>query len=252
MIVVVLSCCPPSLRGDITKWLFEISTGVYVGHMAARVRDSLWERIESSVGSGRAIMVFSADNDQRFDIRVHNTEWSLEEIDGIKVMMRQGAGNTMGHGFSNASRMRKALCPRVDIQSSRYTAVYVGYSSPSLETGRITEVDYTIVRNGRIVNSGGWKEGEPEDIRKESLNIIARSERLVMFRAGRQVQFLAGSANIRLRRETVTDLFEVAKGRFQDSDTSGLESLCKSLGIDSDGLSCSGRIAKVYELLQKQ
>ena len=31
MIVVILSNCPPALRGDLTRWLLEISSGVYVG-----------------------------------------------------------------------------------------------------------------------------------------------------------------------------------------------------------------------------
>ena len=252
MIVVVLSCCPPSLRGDLTKWLFEISTGVYVGQIAARVRDSLWERIVSSIGSGRAIMAFSADNDQRFDIRVHNTEWGLEEIDGIKVMMRRGAEGTMRGGFSNASRMRRAMNPRVDRHNSAYTAVHVGYSSPSLETGRITEVDFTTVHNGRIVERGQWKEGQSDVLLKESLDAISRSERLVMYRAGRQVQFLAGSHNIRLDRERVTDVSELVKGRLQNIGDANLESVCRNLGVDPDEASRSGSIVRIYELLHKR
>ena len=31
MVVVTLTDCPPKLRGDLTKWLMEINTGVYVG-----------------------------------------------------------------------------------------------------------------------------------------------------------------------------------------------------------------------------
>lgn len=252
MIVVVLSCCPPSLRGDLTKWLFEISTGVYVGNIAARVRDSLWERIVSNVGSGRAIMAFSADNDQKFDIRVHNTEWGLEEIDGIKVMMRQGVGDTMRGGFSNASRMRRAMNPKTDRQDSCYTAVHVGYSSPSLEIGRITEVDFTTVRNGRIVERGQWREGQSDVLLKESLDAISRSERVVMYRAGRQVQFLAGSVNTRLDRERVTDVSELVKGRLHNLGDTGLESVCRNLGIDPDEGSCSGSIVRIYESLHKR
>ena len=45
MIVVTLTDCPPRLRGDLSKWLLEINTGVYVGQMNARVREKLWERI---------------------------------------------------------------------------------------------------------------------------------------------------------------------------------------------------------------
>jgi CRISPR-associated protein Cas2 len=33
MVVVVLTDCPVKLRGDLSKWLFEINTGVYVGNL---------------------------------------------------------------------------------------------------------------------------------------------------------------------------------------------------------------------------
>lgn len=45
MVVVTLTDCPPKLRGDLTKWLMEINTGVYVGKVSARIREMLWTRI---------------------------------------------------------------------------------------------------------------------------------------------------------------------------------------------------------------
>ena len=38
MVVVVLTACPVGLRGDLTRWLLEIASGVFVGHVTARVR----------------------------------------------------------------------------------------------------------------------------------------------------------------------------------------------------------------------
>ncbi len=32
VIVITLTSCPPKLRGDLSKWLCEINTGVYVGN----------------------------------------------------------------------------------------------------------------------------------------------------------------------------------------------------------------------------
>ena len=48
MVVVVLTACPTGLRGDLTRWLFEVAPGVFVGHVSARIRERLWERIVSS------------------------------------------------------------------------------------------------------------------------------------------------------------------------------------------------------------
>lgn len=67
MVIVVLEKCPLSLRGDLTKWLQEVSLGVYVGRVSARVRDELWKRICEECKSGRATMVFPARNEQHFD-----------------------------------------------------------------------------------------------------------------------------------------------------------------------------------------
>lgn len=49
MIVLTLTDCPIALRGDLTKWLLEINTGVYVGRVSARVRDYLWERVVRNI-----------------------------------------------------------------------------------------------------------------------------------------------------------------------------------------------------------
>jgi len=88
VIVVVLSVTPERLRGELTRWLLEISTGVYVGHLSARVRERLWERIVEDVSRGRAIMVWSTRNEQRLQFRVHNHAWSVEDFDGISLMRR--------------------------------------------------------------------------------------------------------------------------------------------------------------------
>jgi len=88
MTVITLSKCPPSLRGDLTKWLFEIETGVYVGKVSARVRDELWDKIGRCIKDGRAVAVFNAKNEQGLDFRTINTKWEPVDYDGLKLMMR--------------------------------------------------------------------------------------------------------------------------------------------------------------------
>ena len=58
MVVIVLTACPVGLRGDLTRWLLEIAPGVFVGHIDARIRDRLWERIIDLLRDGRAVMVY--------------------------------------------------------------------------------------------------------------------------------------------------------------------------------------------------
>ncbi|MSD34231.1 type I-E CRISPR-associated endoribonuclease Cas2 [Faecalibacterium sp. BIOML-A2] len=51
MVVLTMTNCPPKLRGDLSKWLCEINTGVYVGNVSSRVR--FHHRIWSAAGPGR-------------------------------------------------------------------------------------------------------------------------------------------------------------------------------------------------------
>ena len=105
--------CPPRLRGDLSKWLCEISPGVYVGTVSSRVRDAIWMRVCENVKSGRATMVYSAGGEQRMEFRVHNTSWEPVDFDGIRLMRRPLPGPetlspALKPGFSNAARQRMA------------------------------------------------------------------------------------------------------------------------------------------------
>jgi CRISPR-associated protein Cas2 len=114
MTVIVVAACPIGLRGHLTRWLLEISAGVFVGKVSARVRDLLWIRTVEMVKNGRAIMVYSADNEQGLDFKVHRHEWTPIEIEGLTLMLRPNAdtggaarGSSKTDGWSSASRRRR-------------------------------------------------------------------------------------------------------------------------------------------------
>ena len=88
MIVLVVTACPSGLRGQLTRWLLEIAPGVFVGRVSKRVRDLLWQRVLELARNGRAIMVFSARNEQRLDFRVHDSDWVPVDFDGVHLMRR--------------------------------------------------------------------------------------------------------------------------------------------------------------------
>lgn len=118
MVVLVLSACPPGLRGYLTRWLLEISAGVFVGRVSKRVRELMWERTVTMVRSGRAIMVFPARNEQGLSFLVHGHHWEPIDIDGITLMLRPAekrrspievpadAAAPRRTGWSNAARRR--------------------------------------------------------------------------------------------------------------------------------------------------
>lgn len=110
MVVVVLTACPAGLRGHLTRWLLEISPGVFCGRVPARVRDQLWGRILDMAKDGRALMVFTKQGDQGLDFRVHRHDWEPVDLDGVTLIRRPPEGvtqtPTLRTGWSKASQRR--------------------------------------------------------------------------------------------------------------------------------------------------
>ena len=110
MTVIILTACPPGLRGHLTQWLLELSAGVYVGHISARVRDRLWARVIDLAGPGRALMVFQVRGEQRLSFKVHDHHWTPVDVDGVTLMRRPSEPSVnpaMPGGWSKAARRRR-------------------------------------------------------------------------------------------------------------------------------------------------
>ena len=159
MIVVSMTNCPPKLRGDLSKWLLEINTGVYVGQVSARVREALWKRICENVGGGQATMVFSTNNEQHFDFHVHNTSWRPADFDGIKLMKHPNAVPYKVNADSDAkTAMSMAAIQRMNKKRRRnglltsYVLLDIETTGLSCETDKILEIGYVEVGGGRIVS----------------------------------------------------------------------------------------------------
>ncbi|MEM6253157.1 MAG: type I-E CRISPR-associated endoribonuclease Cas2e [Cyanobacteria bacterium P01_D01_bin.156] len=87
MIVVVLENVKPVLRGELSRWLFEIKAGVFAGKVSALVRDELWQLIEQKLGRGSAVMIYPKRNEQGFDARMlGNPSRSLVDIEGVLLV----------------------------------------------------------------------------------------------------------------------------------------------------------------------
>lgn len=162
MITVVITNCPPKLRGDLSKWLFEINTGVYVGRVSARVRDLLWERICENINQGQATMIFPAQGEQKMEFRVHNTSWEIVDFDGLKLMRRPATNtkhndmvskhNEHTYGFSRESKNLKVRniqkSKKLSLQSDDYTIIDVETTGLSHLKDSIIELGALRVRNG--------------------------------------------------------------------------------------------------------
>jgi CRISPR-associated protein Cas2 len=114
MTVIVVAACPVGLRGHLTRWLLEIAPGVFVGKVSNRVRDLMWLRVLDMVKTGRAIMVYSANNEQGLAFQVHEHNWQPVDIEGINLMLRPAlqaaqddGGDGPKKGWSDAAKRRR-------------------------------------------------------------------------------------------------------------------------------------------------
>ena len=131
--VIVLKKVPNSLRGDLTRWMQEIATGVYVGSYNSKVREYLWKRVTDTVGQGEASMCYACRNEIGYSFCTCNTDRQVVDYDGIPLVLIPAkdteeeniAGISMG--FSNANKFRHACQMRKISGTTKL--------SPELNTG---------------------------------------------------------------------------------------------------------------------
>lgn len=146
MTVITLKSVPQSLRGDLTRWMQEIATGVYVGNFNSRIRDYLWRRVQETMGSGEASMCFAARNEFGYDFVTENTLRSVIDYDGLPlIFVPQSATITKdpSHGFSKAShlhRARNASNRKNNVKPTRYVVLDIETDGLNAKKDSIIEV----------------------------------------------------------------------------------------------------------------
>lgn len=269
MVVISLSDCPPKVRGDLSKWLCEINTGVYVGNISARVRDELWERVCENIGSGRATMVFSASGEQKMDFRVHNTTWEPVDLDGIKLMrrpvVRDNDVNDDLSGFSKAANIRKARNINTARQrkmiSDDYVIIDLETTGISYKNDRIIEIAALRVRDGEHVDEFSSlikiDENIPAEISAltgisdDDINKYGRDERAVINEfidfigsdklVGHNISFDLSFLRVACKRcETVTiknisiDTLSLSRKKLNNVSDYQLTTVAKAMNIDTE------------------
>jgi len=111
MTVIVLTLCPVGLRGLLTRWLLEISAGVFIGNPSARVRDALWDEVTQYAGNGRALLAYTTDNEQGFAFRTHDHSWHPVDHEGLTLIHRPSEQSTAPSsakaGWSKVSQRKR-------------------------------------------------------------------------------------------------------------------------------------------------
>lgn len=165
MVVITLTDCPISLRGDLTKWLLEINTGVFVGRISTRARENLWLRILNNLKHGHATMVYNAQNEQGMEFKVVNTTWEPIDFEGVKLILRPSPArisklnDNRKPGYSKASRnlLAKRLATHKADQTvkkpSCYAVIDVETTALTVEKGELFELAAIVVNEGKVLDT---------------------------------------------------------------------------------------------------
>ena len=87
MLAIVVENVPPRLRGRLAVWLLEIRAGVYVGKVSRRIREMIWDQIETGIEEGNAVMVWTTNTESGFDFMTLGANRRIpKEMDGVKLV----------------------------------------------------------------------------------------------------------------------------------------------------------------------
>jgi len=85
--VIILERVPVSLRGELTRWMLEPATGVFVGRVSALVRQKLWEYACSKLKGGGGMMLYASDSEQGYSIETYGkSNRSIVDFEGLLLV----------------------------------------------------------------------------------------------------------------------------------------------------------------------
>lgn len=105
--VITLKNVPPCLRGDLTKWMQEIATGVYVGNFNPRIREKLWDRICENTAIGEATLSYATRNELGYTFETLNTRRQVINSEGVPLVLLPVvpmSARESSFGFSDAAK----------------------------------------------------------------------------------------------------------------------------------------------------
>jgi len=87
MLVVVTENVPPRLRGRLAIWLLEVRAGVYVGNTSRRIREMIWEQINTLAEDGNAVMAWATNTESGFDFQTVGKNRRIPvDLDGLRLV----------------------------------------------------------------------------------------------------------------------------------------------------------------------
>lgn len=85
--MIITENAPLPLRGELTRWLLELKPGVFAGSVSAMVRQKLWEKVCEGKNQSPALLLYSAQNEQGFEIEMNQEPMRrVVDLDGVKLI----------------------------------------------------------------------------------------------------------------------------------------------------------------------
>jgi len=85
--ILILERVPATLRGELSRWMIEPRTGVFVGKVSAMVRDRLWDKARLGAKSGAGMLLYSSPSEQGFLARSFgDTSRDLVDWEGLTLV----------------------------------------------------------------------------------------------------------------------------------------------------------------------
>ncbi len=89
MTVLIMENAPSGLRGEISKWMIEVTAGVFIGKVSALVREKLWKKIMDKSSDATFYLIWTTNNEQGFEIRDNNPKQYVPiDYEGITLIRK--------------------------------------------------------------------------------------------------------------------------------------------------------------------
>lgn len=261
--VITLTRTPPSLRGDLSKWMQEIATGVYVGNFNVRIRERLWERVLENIGSGEATISYEKRNEIGYHFKSFQTEREMIELEGIPLVLipnkKENKNIDLDTHFSQAhafhklrnlqkkGREKKTVYVIIDIETTglnEKTDQIIEIGALKIEGAKKKEFHKIISVNSLPINIQKLTGITPEEIDQHGENLYEALEAFISFigeeiLVGYNISFDLKFLNSALKENNISklknkciDLKNIAKKDNSFLRNYKLETVLKGYGID--------------------
>lgn len=159
--VITLSKVPNSLRGDLSKWLQEVATGVYVGNLNTKVREKLWERVKDNLKDGEATISYYHRNEIGYNFETINGIREVIDSEGLPLVLvkkeekEREKEKALKEGFSKAAQFKKIKnIKHSKLKKEAEKEKFKEYVVVDIET------DGLDINNNKIIEIGAVKVGK--------------------------------------------------------------------------------------------